>query len=42
MALDERRRAYELYQEAVRLEHRKDEQPSLLEKLERLRREFKE
>ncbi len=42
MALDERRRAYELYQEAVRLEHRKDEQPSLLEKLERLRREFNE
>jgi tetratricopeptide (TPR) repeat protein len=40
MALDERRRAYELYQEAVRLEHREEEQPKLLEKLERLRQEF--
>jgi tetratricopeptide (TPR) repeat protein len=42
MALDERRRAYEFYQEAVRLEHRAEEQPELLEKLERLRRELGE
>lgn len=40
MALDERRRAYEFYQEAVRLEHREDDQPKLLEKLEALRREL--
>ena len=39
MALDQRGRAYEFYQEAVRLEHREDEQPRLLEKLESLRRE---
>lgn len=42
MALDEHRRAYEFYQEAVRLEHRQDEQPELLEKLERLRKELGE
>ncbi|MFP6605891.1 MAG: hypothetical protein VCC19_04900, partial [Myxococcota bacterium] len=42
MALDERRRALEFYQEAVRLDHREDEQPSLLEKLDRLRRELHE
>ena len=40
MALDQRKRAYEFYQEAVRLDHREDEQPRLLEKLESLRREF--
>jgi tetratricopeptide (TPR) repeat protein len=40
MAFDERQRAYELYQEAVRLEPRPDEQPDLIEKLERLRREL--
>jgi len=40
MALDERRRAYEFYQEAVRLEHREDDQPQLLDKLEALRREL--
>ena len=42
MALDERRRAFEFYQEAVRLDHREDEQPKLLEKLDRLRRELHE
>jgi tetratricopeptide (TPR) repeat protein len=40
MALDQRQRAYEFYQEAVRLDHREDEQPRLLEKLESLRREL--
>jgi tetratricopeptide (TPR) repeat protein len=39
-ALDQRQRAYEFYQEAVRLEHRADEQPLLLEKLESLRKEL--
>ncbi len=42
MALDERERAYEFYQEAVRLEPREDEQPELMNKLERLRRELGE
>ncbi|MEE2673920.1 MAG: tetratricopeptide repeat protein [Myxococcota bacterium] len=42
MALDERRRAFEFYQEAVRLERREDEQPDLLEKIDRLRRELNE
>jgi tetratricopeptide (TPR) repeat protein len=42
LALEERGRAYEFYQEAVRLEHRKDEQPNLLDKLEQLRRELSE
>ena len=40
MALDQRKRAYEFYQEAVRLDHREDEQPRLLEKLEKLRLEI--
>jgi tetratricopeptide (TPR) repeat protein len=40
MALNQRLRAYEFYQEAVRLEHRDDDQPDLLEKLEALRREL--
>jgi len=40
LALDERQRAFEFYQEAVRLEPREDEQPDLLQKLERLRREL--
>ena len=42
VALDERREAFEFYQEAVRLEHRADEQPDLLDKLDRLRRELNE
>lgn len=40
LALDERRRAYEFYQEALRLEPREGEQPELREKIERLRREL--
>jgi tetratricopeptide (TPR) repeat protein len=40
LALDQRQRALEFYQEAVRLEPREDEQPELLEKLERLRQEL--
>ena len=40
MALDEHRRAFEFYQEAVRLDHRADEQPNLLEKLDRLRQQL--
>jgi tetratricopeptide (TPR) repeat protein len=40
MALDERERAYEFYQEALRLEPREDEQPHLMDKLERLGREL--
>ena len=40
VALEERRQAFEFYQEAVRLEHRVDEQPDLLDKLDRLRREL--
>ncbi len=40
LALDERERAFEFYQEAVRLEPRDGEQPQLLEKLDRLQREL--
>ena len=40
MALDDRERAYEFYEEAVRLEPREDEQPELMDKLERLRKEL--
>ncbi len=40
MALDDRTRAFEFYQEAVRLEHRQEEQPNLIEKLEALRLEI--
>jgi tetratricopeptide (TPR) repeat protein len=42
VALDELRQAFEFYEEAVRLEHREDEQPDLLEKLDNLRRELHE
>ncbi len=42
VALDQRRQAFEFYQEAVRLEHRAEEQPDLLDKLDRLRRELNE
>ena len=38
--LDEKRRAYEFYREAVEMDHREDEQPDLLEKLDDLRREL--
>ena len=40
VALDERQRALEFYQEAVRLEPRNEEQPDLIEKLEQLRQEL--
>lgn len=40
--LDEKRRAYEYYQQAVEMDHREDEQPNLLEKLDDLRRELGE
>ena len=40
LALEEHRRAFEFYQEAVRLEPREDEQPDLMHKLERLRKEL--
>ena len=38
--LNEKQRAYEFYQEAVEMDHREDEQPNLLEKLDDLRREL--
>ena len=38
--MDEKRRALEFYEEAVDLEHRADEQPDLLGKLECLRDEL--
>lgn len=41
-SLDQKQRAYEYYQEAVDMEHREDEQPHLLEKLDDLRRELEE
>ena len=40
--LDEKRRAYEYYQQAVDMNHREDEQPDLLDKLDNLRRELGE
>jgi tetratricopeptide (TPR) repeat protein len=40
LLLDEKGRALEFYEEAVELEYRKDEQPDLFEKLERLRQEL--
>jgi tetratricopeptide (TPR) repeat protein len=40
MLLDQKGRALEFYEEAVELEYRKDEQPELIEKLERLRQEL--
>jgi len=40
--LNEKRRAYEYYQQAVEMEHREEEQPHLLEKLDDLRRELGE
>jgi tetratricopeptide (TPR) repeat protein len=40
VALDDRQRALEFYQEAVRLEPRNEEQPDLLQKLEQLRQEL--
>jgi tetratricopeptide (TPR) repeat protein len=40
LLLDQKKRALEFYEEAVELEHRENEQPNLLEKLERLRREL--
>lgn len=40
--LDEKQRAYEYYQQAVEMDHREDEQPNLLEKLDDLRRELGE
>ena len=42
VALDQRRQAFEFYQEAVRLEHRVAEQPDLLDKLDQLRRDLNE
>ncbi len=41
-SLDEKRRAFEFYQQAVDMDHREDEQPNLLEKLDDLRRELGE
>ncbi len=41
-SLDQKDRAIEYYREAVEMEHRPKEQPMLLEKLERLRRELEE
>ncbi len=38
--LNEKQRAFEFYQQAVEMEHRKDEQPDLLEKLDDLRQEL--
>lgn len=40
--LNEKRRAYEFYRQAVEMDHREDEQPNLLEKLDDLRRELGE
>ena len=40
--LEEKRRAYEFYQQAVDMDHREDEQPNLLEKLDDLRQELDE
>ncbi len=40
LMLDQKERALEFYEEAVRLEPREDEQPMLMEKLEELRREL--
>ncbi|MBW2273749.1 MAG: tetratricopeptide repeat protein [Deltaproteobacteria bacterium] len=40
--LEDKERAYYFYEEAVRLEHREDEQPELLDKLEGLKRELGE
>ncbi len=42
LSLDERERAYEFYQEAVEMDHRPEEQPMLLEKLDELRRELEQ
>ena len=38
--LNQKERAFELYQEAVDMNHREDEQPHLLDKLDVLRREL--
>ena len=38
--LNEKERAYEFYRQAVEMDHREDEQPNLLEKLDDLRREL--
>jgi len=40
LLLDQKNRALEFYEQAVELEHRENEQPHLLEKLERLRQEL--
>ena len=40
--LNEKQRAYEFYRQAVEMDHREDEQPNLLEKLDDLRRELGE
>ncbi|MFT5442181.1 MAG: tetratricopeptide (TPR) repeat protein [Myxococcota bacterium] len=40
--LDEKQRAFEFYREAVEMDHREEEQPDLLEKLDVLRRELGE
>ncbi|MCP5042534.1 MAG: tetratricopeptide repeat protein [bacterium] len=40
--LDQKRRAYEFYQQAVDMNHREDEQPNLLDKLDDMRRELGE
>ncbi len=40
--LNEKRLAYEFYRQAVEMDHREDEQPNLLEKLDDLRRELGE
>ncbi len=41
-SLDDKERAYDFYREAVEMEHREDEQPNLLQKLDTLRRELGE
>jgi hypothetical protein len=40
LLLDEKQRALEKFEEAIRLEPREGEQPDLLEKFESLRREL--
>ena len=40
LLLDQKKQALEFYEQAVELDHRENEQPHLLEKLERLRREL--